>query len=464
MSDGQETAAGQRVALWVTALGSFLAPFMGSSINIALPVVGQELAADAVLLSWVGTAYSLSAATFLLPFGKVADMWGRKKVFAYGMAFYALASLLCGLAGSTGWLVAFRVLQGIGSTMVFGTGVAILTSVFPARERGRALGLNVTATYLGLSLGPFLGGFMTQSLGWRSIFFAQVPLGLLGVALVAWRLKGEWTGTGRGRFDWRGSLLYSLSLVVFMYGFPRLPAATGGLLAAGGVLGLVLFVAWETRAETPLVNTSLFRGNVTFTLSNLAALINYSATSAVSFLLSLYLQYIQGFSPQEAGVILVAQPVMMALFSSPAGRLSDRVEPRVVASAGMALVAAGLLPFIFVNSETSLLLVVGSLLVLGLGFALFSSPNMNAIMGSVGQQHYGVASAMVGTMRLLGQMLSMGVATLILALYVGPVQITPDYHPPFIQSVRTAFVVFAALCVIGVFASLGRGKMRKGAG
>lgn len=452
----------RRVALWVTALGSFLAPFMGSSINIALPSIGAEFSADAVILGWVGTAYSLSAAMFLLPFGKIADTWGRKKVFAYGMAVYAFASLLCGLAWSTGWLVAFRVLQGIGSTMVFGTGVAILTSVFPAHERGRALGLNVTATYMGLSLGPFLGGFMTQSLGWRSIFFAQVPLGLLGVALVAWRLRGEWTGAERGRFDWLGSLLYSLSLVVFMYGFPKLPAVPAVLLVAGGALGLVLFVAWEMRVETPLVNTSLFRGNVVFTLSNLAALINYSATAAVSFLLSLYLQYIQGFSPQEAGVILVAQPVMMALFSSFAGRLSDRVEPRVVASAGMALVAVGLLPFVFVGSGTPLLLIVGSLLVLGLGFALFSSPNMNAIMGSVGRQHYGVASAMVGTMRLMGQMLSMGIATLILAVTVGQVQITPEHHPMFIQSVRVAFAIFAALCLGGIFASLARGKMHTG--
>lgn len=452
----------KQTALLVTALGAFMAPFMGSSINIALPTIGAEFAADAVLLGWVATAYMLSAAIFLLPFGKLADIWGRKKVFVAGMTFYALTSLLCGLAWSTGALIALRALQGIGSTMVFGTGVAILTSVFPPNERGKALGLNVTATYLGLSLGPFLGGLLTQALGWRSIFFVQVPLSLLGAALAVWKLKGEWADVESRRFDGPGALLYGLALLMFMLGLSALPALRGILLVAGGLLGLGLFIAWQSRTPSPLLNVSLFRGNLVFALSNLAALINYSATSAVTFLLSLYLQYIKGLSPRQAGVVLIAQPVMMALFSSLAGRLSDRVEPRLVASTGMALVAVGLGSFALLGSGTPLPLIVGGLLMLGLGFALFSSPNMNAIMGSVGRQHYGVASAMVGTMRLTGQMLSMGIATLILALIVGQVQITPEYHPLFVHSVRVAFAVFAALCLGGIFASLARGNMHTG--
>jgi len=452
----------RQTTLLVTALGAFLTPFMGSSINIALPTIGAEFAANAVLLSWVATAFLLSAAMFLVPFGKIADIWGRKKVFVSGMAFYALTSLLCGLAPSTGALIALRALQGIGSTMVFATGVAILTSVFPPHERGKALGLNVTATYLGLSLGPFLGGLLTQTLGWRSIFFVQVPLSLFGVALTIWKLKGEWADAESKRFDWPGALLYGVGLVLFMLGLSALPALKGVLEVTGGILGLGLFIAWQSRTASPLVNTSLFRGNPVFALSNLAALINYSATAAVTFLLSLYLQYIKGLSPRQAGVVLIAQPAMMALFSSLAGRLSDRVEPRLVASTGMALVTIGLGSFALLTGRTPLALVVGGLLVLGLGFALFSSPNMNAIMGSVGRQHYGVASAMVGTMRLTGQMLSMGIATLILALIVGQVQITPAYHPQFIHSVRVAFAIFAALCLGGVFASLARGNMRSG--
>jgi MFS family permease len=205
---------------------------------------------------------------------------------------------------------------------------------------------------------------------------------------------------------------------------------------------------------------NLFRSNTVFVFSNLAALINYSATFAVSFLLSLYLQYIKGLSPQNAGLILVSQPIMQALFSPSAGRLSDRIESRIVASAGMALTVIGLLLLTLLNEETALVFIIVSLMLLGFGFALFSSPNTNAIMSSVEKRFYGVASATLGTMRLIGQTLSMGIAMLIFAIHIGKVQITPEYYAPFLTSTQTAFVVFAVLCFGGIFASLARGNVR----
>ncbi len=451
----------KRVAMIVAMLSSFLTPFMGSAMNIAMPAMGQEFAIDAVLLGWVSTVYLLAAAMFLVPVGKIADMHGRKKIFTYGMALYTIASLLCGLAKSVAFLIGARVLQGVGSAMIYGTGVAILTSVFPARERGRALGVNVAATYTGLSLGPFLGGFLTQNLGWRSLFLANVPVGLVVIGLVLWRLRGEWIGAKEGRFDVIGSLIYSLSLVALMYGLSLLPAAVGAGWILVGILGLVAFVWWETRVAYPVLNMRLFKNNPVFAFSNLAALINYSATFAVSFLLSLYLQDMRGFNPQKAGVILVSQPVLMAVFSPLAGRLSDRLESRTVASVGMGLTAVGLAMLALLRAETGLGYIVISQAVLGLGFALFSSPNMNAVMSAVEKRFYGVGSAMLATMRLIGQMLSMGVATLILTLYVGKVQITPEHYALFLDSIQLAFGLFAALCFGGIFASLARGRMHQ---
>lgn len=452
--------ASKGVTLLVATLSSFLAPFMSSSTNIVLPSIGKELSMDAVLLSWVATAYLLAAAMSLVPLGKIADLRGRKRIFTYGTAVYTLASLFCAMATSAALLIGFRVLQGIGSAMIFGTGVAMLTSVFPAQERGRALGINVAATYLGLSLGPFLGGFLTQHWGWRSIFLVNVPLGLTVVALVLWKLKGEWFGARGERFDAVGSVIYGLALLAIMYGFSLLPEIGGAGLILLGILGVGTFVWWETRVESPILNVKLFRNNTVFAFSNLAALINYSATFAVGFLLSMYLQYIQGLRPQEAGLVLVSQPVVMAAFSPLAGRLSDRIESRTVASAGMALTTVGLLLLAFLGQNRPLSFVVASLALLGFGFALFSSPNMNAVMSSVEPRFYGVASATLGTMRLIGQMFSMGVAALILSVYVGKVQITPEYYGPLLASIRTAFIVFAVFCFGGVFASLARGKMR----
>ncbi|MBM3142290.1 MAG: MFS transporter [Chloroflexi bacterium] len=451
---------GRRAALLVTTVGAFLTPFMGSSIAIALPSIGGELAMDAILLGWVATAYLLAAAMFLVPLGRIADIYGRKRIFTYGMITYTAASLLSAISTSAAMLISFRVLQGIGGAMIFSTGVAILTSVFPPEERGRVLGINVAAVYAGLSLGPFVGGLLTQYLGWRSIFWANVPLGLLIIALIFWKLKGEWAEAKGEKFDIAGSIIYSLMLIAIMYGFTMLPELSGaGLILAGG-LGIVAFVKWETKVKSPVLDVRLFRNNTVFALSNLAAFINYSATFAVSFLLSLYLQYIKGLTPQIAGLVLVAAPVVQAIFSPFAGRLSDKIEPRIVASLGMGLTVIGLIFFIFLGNTTSLWFIIAGLIILGFGFALFSSPNTNAIMSSVEKRFYGVASATLATMRQIGMMFSMGMVMLIFAIYLGRVQITPEYYAPFLSSLNTAFIIFTVLCFGGIFASLARGKVR----
>lgn len=452
--------ATRRAAAVVAAVASFLTPFMGSSINVALPLIGKEFALSAVLLSWVPTAFLLSAAMFLVPVGRLADIHGRKKIFFYGAAIYTLFSLLSALATSGVTLIAFRFLQGIGGAMIFGTGVAILTSVYPPRERGKALGINVAAVYTGLSVGPFAGGLLTHYVGWRSVFLANVPLGLLVLVLVWLKLKGEWAEAKGEAFDLVGAVIYSLALVTTIYGFSELPTLTGIMLVAAGAAGLIAFVVWEGRVKNPVLDVSLFRQNRVFAFSSLAALIHYSATFAVGFLLSLYLQYIKGLSPQDAGMILVAQPVVMALLSPFAGRLSDRIEPQVVASLGMSLTVVSLLVLVFLAPETPLGLIVASLVLLGTGFALFSSPNTNAIMGAVQRRFYGVAAGTAGTMRMVGQMLSMGIVMVIFALLLGEARIASQNYGQFLTGVRAAFAVFAVLCVGGVFASLARGKLR----
>jgi MFS family permease len=377
------------------------------------------------------------------------------------MAVYTVSTLLCALSPSAGPFITFRVVQGIGAAMIFGTSTAIVTSVFAPGERGRALGITTAAIYLGLSLGPTVGGALTQHFGWRSIFFVSVPLGVLDVALIIWRLRGEWAEAKGERFDAAGSALFGVSLAALMYGFSRLPAAAGAWFIVGGTLGIAGFASWESRTANPLVDMDLLRTNRVFAFSNLAALINYSASFAVTFLMSLYLQYVKALTPQNAGFVLLAQPIMMAVFSPLAGRLSDRIESRVVASTGMALLGAALLVFVFIGAGTPLAAIVFNLMLLGFGFALFSSPNTNAVMSSVEPRYYGVAAATLATMRMTGQMFSMGIAMLMFSLYVGAVQITPANHPAFLTAVRTAFIIFASLSIVGVFASLARGNVRK---
>ncbi len=449
----------KKIVLFISTIGSFLTPFMASSLTIALPAIGKEFALSAVMLNWLATTYLLTATMFLLPFGKCADIYGRKKIFLYGVLVYCLSSAIAGGAVNITMLLISRILQGIGAAMIFGTGVAIISSVFPPGERGRALGINVAATYIGLSVGPFLGGYMTHLLGWRSVFLLNIPIGLLLVALVIWKLKGEWTENKKEKVDMFGALLYMISISLIMYGLSIIPRTAGALLILTGVLLFMAFLQWEQRIKNPILHVHLFRGNPAFTFSNFAALINYSATFAVSFLLSLYLQYVHHLVPEHAGLVMIAQPLIMAVLSPYAGKLSDRTEPRIVASLGMALCMTGVFFFIFLSATTPLWLIFIDLMVLGTGFALFSSPNTNAVMSSVSKQYYGIASATLATMRLTGQMVSMGISLMAFALYLGARTITPELIAPFIQSIRFIFSIFTALCFFGMFASLSRGKI-----
>ena len=457
-SSAETKLAERRIALIVSCLASFITPFMGSATNIALPSIGREFQASAIVLGWIATAYSLMAAMVLVPMGRAADIYGRKRIFLAGVAVHTTGSFLASLSPSMAILLLGRVIQGIGGAMIFGTGVAILTSVFPPHERGRVLGINVSFTYLGLTLGPILGGALTQYFGWRSIFLFNTLIGLVAFSAALAGLKGEWAEARGEKLDFSGSFVYGLSLVLLIYGFSRLPAYLGFLLVVCGLIGLLFFFWWENKVTYPLLNIKLFRNNRLFAFSNLAALIHYSATAAVSLLLSLYLQYIKSFTPRNAGFILVVQPVLMALFSPLAGRASDRIEPRLVASTGMALSSLGLLSLIFLGPDSSLRAIIFSLSFLGFGFALFSSPNTNAVMGSVERKFYGLASSTLATMRLCGQMLSLGTVMILFSLFIGPRPIAPAVYPAFLRSARAGFIIFSLLCAAGVAASLARGR------
>ncbi len=452
----------RRSVLVVATTASFITPFMGSSVNVALPAIEKSLGIHAVHLSWVATAYLLAAGVSLVPMGRLADIVGRKKILGIGFFFFAAGSLACSVAPSFLFLILSRVVQGFGSGMIFGTGMAMLTSVFPPQERGKVLGIAVSAVYIGLSSGPFVGGILTQNLSWRTLFGLNFLLSFIPLLLLCFRLKGEWADAAGEKYDLTGAVIYGLSLFGVIYGFSKLPGAIGCMLLGAGIAGIVGFFIRQMRIKTPLFEVGLFIQNRVFALSNLAALIHYSATFGLNFLLSLYLQYIKGLSAQSAGVVLVAQPIVMALCSPLAGRLSDRIEPRIIASTGMCITGAGIFALFFLQSATPLFMIVCCLIFMGFGYALFSSPNMNAIMSSVQKRHLGLASGSAATMRLLGQMFSMGIVTMIIALLLGRTGIMEAVYPKLLLSIRVAFGIFSFLCCVGIFTSLARGNVRTG--
>ena len=453
----------KKYTLIISILATFIAPFMSNAVNMSIPAIGEKFNSSAFLLSWVVSCYLLASAALLLPFGRLGDIKGRRKILIGGLATFCISSLLCGSAWSTQSLIAFRVLQGIGSAMIFGTAMAILTAVYPPQERGRVLGITTAATYTGLSLGPVLGGVLNQRLGWESIFYFMFLIGAIALYLTVTKLKGEWSGAGGESFDKIGALLCMVGMVTFIYGFSSLdasPWAKYSLLF--GAMVMIAFIMYELKIEQPLLNMKLFSSNVTFAFSNLAALINYCATFAVSYLLSLFLQVVKGYNSETAGLILLSQPILMALLSPFAGALSDRVEPRLVSSWGMGLTTLGLFFFGFISSSTPVWLLVANLMLLGTGFAFFSSPNTNAVMSSVTKQFYGIASSTLGTMRLTGQAISMATATLVIDMFIGNAQLSPAVADLLAKSIKLSFIIFAVTCFCGVFASLARGNVKAG--
>ncbi len=447
-------------ALLVTSNSAFFSAFVGSALTVALPALGKEFSLNASQLGWVITTYILPMAILLLPMGRLADLAGRKRLFFLGNLIFTVTSVLSVLARGPVLFFFSRFLQGVGASMISSNSAAILSSVTPPTKRGQALGINTAMVYLGLSVGPFVGGILISLWGWRLIYLVTIGFGILNTLLIPRLLPQENLKKGHP-FDLTGAALYSLALFLFIPGTAKLPFLTGFLLLLGSLSLVPLFLFQQRRSPFPLIDKSLLQGNSLFLLTNLTTFIHYASIWASSFLLTLYLQNVRGLSPQTTGLILLSQPVIMFLLSPITGSLSDRMEPRILASSGMVLTTLSLASMAFLTPSTPLSLVVGSLLLLGFGYGLFSSPNTNAIMGSVEKKDFGFAAASLGTMRLTGQSLSMSLAMVVLALIVGNRPLTQEASPQLVQAMRVVFCIQAPLAALGIFTSLSRGAVRK---
>ncbi|MDY0269428.1 MFS transporter [Trichloromonas sp.] len=447
----------RRATLFVVCTAHFLMPFMMSAVGIALPAIGREFAASARQLGLIETAYVLSASIFLLAMGRLGDIHGRKRLFEIGILVFTLAGGLLSLSWSVEAMIALRLLQGMGGAMVMATTNAIVVSVFPAQERGKALGISVASVYAGISCGPFIGGYLVTHFGWRWLFYLCIPLGLITFFVSRRKLRGDWADAAGEPFDLRGSLVYAAAILLLIVGASQLDQGRWAWgLAAGGVLGLFHFLRLESRTVHPLLNVALLRENRIFALSNLAALLNYAATFGLTFFMSLYLQYVKGMNAHQAGTILIIQPIMQTFFSPLCGKLADRYPASQVATLGMGLCAVGLGIAATLDTGSPLALIMAMLALLGLGFALFSSPNTSVIMGSVAPRHLGVASGLSATMRTLGMMTSMTIITVIFSVLMAGAPVTAATQDAFLRSMTCALLTFCALCLLGILCSLGR--------
>jgi MFS family permease len=449
----------QRITLLLVGLAAFLIPFMGSSLNLALPVIQRELMVNIILLGWIPTAFVLANAAFVLPFGRLADIYGRRKIFTYGVFIYTIASLLAAFSISGEMLIFFSFLQGLGCSMLFATMVALLSSVFPMERRGEALGIYVTAVFVGLFLGPLLGGLLIQYLGWRSIFLFNIPIGVILIFILFWKFKMEWAESSGDKFDLKAAIVYTASIAAILYGFSSLLDNLGKIILLAGILGLSLFVFIDNKSDSPLISLSIFK-NRRSSFTALSMLLLNTAISAMPTFLSLYLQFLRGFQPYSAAFILAVQPFMVAVLSPIVGRAADRMDNRFLPVLGLILITLGLFALSFLGQITPLLMPILALLAIGAGQAMFSSPTTRTFMGSVDSKIYGAASSVFSTTIYLGQTLSLGILILVFALYLGKVNVNPSNYMIFLMSLQTAFLIFTIISGLSVLSSFLVGKTK----
>jgi len=461
--------------LALTAVGAFMWPLDGSIVSVALPVMGRDLHLSVTAAVWVSAAFLLTTAVLLIPSGRIADQHGRVRYYLLGIAVFTIASLLCAVSMNGAWLIGSRIIQGAGAALIGATSAAIVTSVFPPHERGRALGINVMAVYIGLTIGPPLGGFITDAVGWRWIFLINIPIGII-VLLWGWFMLPRSEKVPGPRLDVVGSVLLGLFLVAllvpltFSVEWGWASPATIGLLAVSAAC-FVAFVVWERRVDSPILNLDLVLKNRLFAAANTAALLNYMALYGISLLTALYLEIVQDRSASLTGWMLLSMPLLMAVLSPFSGRLSDRIGSRVLATGGMVTIAAGMILLSFTAETTPLWRVAVCLAIVGFGMAAFSAPNTSAVMGSVRRDQLSQASAFLSTMRTSGQALSVallgGIAASQLGAAGGRVLLTHGHgggalaaHAAvaYASGYQYAMLTGAALALIGAAVSMTRGS------
>ncbi len=435
---------------------SFLTTFTASALNIALPSIGKELNMSHSELQYIISAYLIVNATMLVPFGKLADIIGRKIFFITGFILFLIAHLLAAFATS-GWaLVACRGFAGLAASMFFSNNIAILSSVFPKQERGKALGVNVSIAYMGITTGPFIGGMITSYLGWRAIFLCIVPIIAVSLLMSWTRIPNDFKKGNLGSFDLKSALLYVPAFLFTIIGITMLPSVSGTICTAIGFTLMVYFSIMDLKALKPFMGIRYFIRNRLFVFSNLANFLQYLSTSAAAFMLSLFLQNkgILGLQAKTAGLVLLAQPIMQFIISPLAGALSDRIEPRYLASLGMGLSGFSLLAFAMSGPQTNVIVIVVLLLVMGAGIGFFTSPNNNSIMSSIRPKVYGIGSGILSTGRILGMSMSIAVTAIVFNIF----ESSESDVASFIISFRAVFIIFFLASIIGLIASLISGK------
>lgn len=439
--------------LIICAILSFFTVFSFNAVMIAVPSIATEYSMNNIVQNWVTIIFLLTVAVMAVPAGQISGKYGLKKTSVISMVLFIISSIINVISVNTGMFLFSRFLLGLSVAFLNVTSMAMVVSAFDPHERGKAIGINITGVYLGLSLSPVIAGILNFQFGWRSIVLFSIPF-ILVLLVSLLKINQEWkTISELIPIDVKGSFVYMVGILSFVYGFTKLNEIIGVILTIIGIILLIIFAYVETKTKNPVFDVKFFK-NPKFASSNFAALCAYLATFAVTTILNYHLQYIMGYDSQLAGMILIVAPLFQVILAPLAGRWSDKINPQILSAIGMTFGTISLILFSLMDASTSLVYLMIAMVFYGIGFGIFSSPNTNVIMGSVPPKYTPVASASVATMRVVGQTMSMGVLTLIFAFVMGNVPMIPEYYPLLISSSQITCIICTILCLMSIFASV----------
>ena len=454
----QYTDSERRSLMLACCAAAFITPLLSTMMNLSLDALGHEFSVGSHSLGYVNTAFLLASVIFMVPLARMGDIAGKRRLFIFGVAVIAASCILAPLSNDFWIIILFRVLIGIGAAAVACTSVSMISDVFDRGRRGWAIGINTTCVYIGLAMGPFVGGVLNDLLGWRALFLVILPFAAVAVFMIS-SFKHEIAPCAGERMSWSGCVLYGVSILLAMGGVINLPAPWAAASLLAGLALLAVFVRQQYLSEDRILDVRLFRNRM-FSGSCVAAFLNYASSYSISFFMALYLQSLQGMSATEAGALMLVQPAIQAFLTPYFGRRSDIIEDkRILPTAGMLIIAAGVASIVFYQVDTPLWCVLATMVAVGLGFSMFSAPNTSIVLSSVPPQDTGEASAMISVMRQTGMMVSMGIAMTFISVMMGSADnIVPETYGDFMAVLRISFVVCTGMCLAGAAASMLRGK------
>jgi EmrB/QacA subfamily drug resistance transporter len=446
--------------LATVSIGTFMSTLDSSIVNVALPTIAGQFHTQLSVLQWTVTAYLLAITSLLPVFGRLADMLGRKKIYVLGFVIFTMGSALCGFSTSIWFLISTRVLQAIGASMLMANSAAIIVSIFPLQERGRALGLTGTIVALGSMSGPALGGLLIGLLGWRSIFYINVPIGILGYLVAQSILPGDKPPKERESFDSVGAVLFAAGMTSLLMAINNSsdqgwsnPSILFGLFA--GLALLALFIFNERRIPHPMIELSLFR-NRPFIIGNICGWLSFVAMFANTMILPFYLQQVLNYRPSQVGLLMTAFPIAMAITAPISGRASDKYGPLLLTSGGLAITALGLFYFSTLTTTTTFYQVIPGSLLMGMGSGMFQSPNNSSVMSSVPPPKLGLAGGMSSLVRNVGMISGIALSVSLFEAWGGVSRPKLDQIPMFMHAYHSVMLVGMAIALLGAAISLNR--------